>query len=332
MISAIQNFVRATDAAIARAYLKLFKERNALMPFLFHSLFRTEAEMELNVVEPLERTTVAQFRQFIEYYLECGYRFVGPNDLLQGLSADGKYAMITFDDGYYNNHLALPVLEELKVPALFFISTDHVLKNKCFWWDVLYRERHAMGASRGQIYKETVAIKGKRTDEIEAELIARFGPVALNPRGDIDRPFTPGELRQFAASPYVHLGNHTADHAILTNYTIDQVRQQLLGAQQSLREMTGVDPIAIAYPNGAHNEEIVRAAREIGLKIGFTVRPRKSAVPIDPVSSDLYRLGRFCPNGAASILTQCRTYRSDLQLYGAFRSGYLRFLRGQVAQ
>jgi len=332
MISAIQNLVRATDAAIARAYLSLFKERNALMPFLFHSLFRNEAEMALNVVEPLERTTTAHFRQFIEYYLSCGYQFVGPNDLLNGLSAEGKYAMITFDDGYYNNILALPILEEFKVPALFFISTDHIRENKCFWWDVLYRERHASGATRSQIYNETLATKGQRTEVIEAGLIAKFGPSALKPRGDIDRPFTPAELRQFAASPYVHLGNHTADHAILTNYTAEQVRDQLRGAQESLREMAGVNPVAIAYPNGAHNDQIVQACKEIGLKIGFTVRPQKSPLPLDPNSSDLLHIGRFCPNGAAHILTQCRTYRSDLQLYGKFRSGYLRLLRGQVAQ
>jgi peptidoglycan/xylan/chitin deacetylase (PgdA/CDA1 family) len=302
------------------------------MPFLFHSLFRNEAEMEQHVVEPLERTTVAQFRQFIEYYLGCGYRFVGPDDLLRGLPADGKYAMITFDDGYYNNSLALPVLEELKVPALFFISTNHVQQNKCFWWDVLYRERHAMGASRSEIYRETVAIKGLRTDQIEAELLKKFGPDALSPRGDIDRPFTPSELKQFAASSYVHLGNHTADHAILANYSPEEVREQLQLAQNALLEMTGVHAQAIAYPNGAHNPQIVDACRQVGLKMGFTVRPQKSAVPLAAQSSDLFHIGRFCPNGAASILTQCRTYRSDLQLYGTFRSGYLRLLRGQVAQ
>jgi len=53
MIPVIQKFVRAADAAVARAYLALRREQNALMPFLFHSLFRNEREMALNVVEPL---------------------------------------------------------------------------------------------------------------------------------------------------------------------------------------------------------------------------------------------------------------------------------------
>src|SRR6266700_656674 len=130
MIATIQKFVRTADAAVARAYLALRREQNALMPFLFHSLFRDQREMALNVVEPLERTTVAHFRQFVEYYLEHGYRFVSPADLLRGLAPDGKYALITFDDGYFNNTLALPVLKEFRVPAVFFISTNHVQQNK----------------------------------------------------------------------------------------------------------------------------------------------------------------------------------------------------------
>jgi peptidoglycan/xylan/chitin deacetylase (PgdA/CDA1 family) len=332
MIATLQNLVRSADAAVARVYLHLFRERNALMPFLFHSLFRDRMEVALNAIEPLERTTVAQFRQFVEYYLNHGYRFVSPVDLLKGLSPDGKYAMITFDDGYYNNTLALPVLEEFQVPGLFFISTNHVKQNKCFWWDVLYRERLAQGARRRQINHETRALKSFTTEQIEEHLIARFGPDALRPRCDVDRPFTPAELRQFAASRFGHIGNHTANHAILTNYSSEQIRRQIQSAQDDLREMTGQTPIAIAYPNGNHNAQIVEICHEIGLKLGVTVRPQKSRLPLSPRSSDLLRIGRFCPNGEDSIVTQCRTYRSDLQLYGKFRSGYLRLLRRQVTQ
>jgi peptidoglycan/xylan/chitin deacetylase (PgdA/CDA1 family) len=332
MISTIQKLIRSADAAIARAYLSIRREQNALMPFLFHSLFRDQSEMDLNVVEPLERTTVAHFRQFVEYYLENGYRFVSPAEVLEGLPPDRKYALITFDDGYYNNMLARPILEELKVPAVFFISTHHVRQNKCYWWDVFYRERLAQGASRRQIYHETVAMKHLRTEEIEAQLIRRFGPGALTPRGDVDRPFSPEELRTFAGSPFVHLGNHTADHAILTNYTAAEVREQVSGAQAALENMTGQRPTAIAYPNGAHNAQIVEICREVGLQLGVTVRPRKTPLPLAQRSVDLMRIGRFCPNGDAPMITQCRTYRSDLQLYGAFRAGYLRLVRGQAAQ
>lgn len=332
MTDAIQHLVRAADAVIAKAYLKLFRERNALLSFLFHSLFRNEAEIAQNLVDPLQRTTVAQFRQFIEYYLENDYRFVSPADVLAGLSPDGKYALISFDDGYFNNTLARPILEEYRVPAVFFISTDHVRENKCFWWDALYRERTAQGASHSRIKAEAVGMKSLTSEQIESRLINRFGPDTLKPRGDIDRPFNPDELREFAQSSQVHLGNHTANHAILTNYSADEVRRQVAGCQEALREMTGMQPTAIAYPNGANNAVIVQTCGELGLRLGFTIRPEKVFLPVGAGSDGILRLGRFCPHGEGPMLSQCRTYRSDLLLYGIFRDGYLRLRRGQTAQ
>jgi peptidoglycan/xylan/chitin deacetylase (PgdA/CDA1 family) len=197
---------------------------------------------------------------------------------------------------------------------------------------VLYRERIAQGAPARSVYHEAVDMKSMTTEKIEADLTARYGPNAFKPRSDIDRPFTPDELRAFAADPHVCLGNHTANHAILTNYADGQVRRQIVDAQHSLHEMTGKTPTAIAYPNGAHNDDIVRASGELGLKVGFTVRPEKHSLPLPAGAQSLLRLGRYCPHNHYSMVSQCRTYRSDFQLYGKLRGGYLRLIRKQVAQ
>lgn len=329
MIGGIQRFVHHADATVARAYLAMFRERSAVMSFLFHSLFRNEQEVDCGHVDPLQRTTLAQFRQFIEYYVEQGYRFITPADIVAGLPSDGRYAFVTFDDGYYSNYLALPILEQFNVPATFYISSNHIRQNKSFWWDALYRERRAQGATTRQAYDDAIAMKHLRTEEIEAKLLEQYGPKALTPRTDIDRPMTPAELREFARHPLVHIGNHTANHAILTNYTPDEVRWQLTECQSALLEMTGKTPISIAYPNGGHNDTVVSIAREVGLTVGVTVRPAKNQVRPD---SDLLRLNRFCPDGPMPMRTQCRTFRSDVLIYGMFRECYLRLFRGQVAQ
>jgi peptidoglycan/xylan/chitin deacetylase (PgdA/CDA1 family) len=328
MIAAIQQLVRAADCLIAPAHLSLFGEGSGLLVFLFHSLFRDEREITLNSVDPLQRTTVGQFRRFVEYYLAHDYRFIGPGDLPNGLEPGGKYALISFDDGYYNNVLALPVLEEYRAPALFFISTDHVRENKGFWWDVLYRERISRGASPGRVCREGLGLKSKTSEQIEAELRAEFGADAFIPRGDIDRPFSPAELREFARAPYVYLGNHTANHAILTNYTPAEARAQIDKAQESLTEMTGVRPRAIAYPNGAHSDAIARTCRDLGLELGFTTAPVKNRLPVAPQSPNAFRLGRFALHDEIPIEIQCRTCRSDLLLYRTFRAAYLRLVCG----
>ena len=323
MIDAIQQLVRRTDAALARLSLGVRRERNALITFLFHSLFRDENQIELNLIDPLERTTIAFLRRLIEYFLEHDYRFISPADLLAGLKGGGKYALLTFDDGYYNNTQALRILEEFAIPAVFFISTNHVRQNRCFWWDVLYRQLMAQGVSPARIYRESLELKRLKADQIEPRLSDCFGPDAHRPRSDLDRPFTPAELRDFAASRWVHLGNHTAEHAILTNYSDDEARAQIDDAQRFLRNVTGTSPIAIAYPNGAYDESTMAAAAAAGLKLGFTTRPRKSRLPLDTGSPALLELGRFVPHSSRSIASQCTSYRSDLQVYGLLRSAYL---------
>ncbi len=326
MIGAVQNIIRGVDASIARAYLSLRNERPGLLSFLFHSLFRNEQEIEQNHVDPLDRTTVAAFRELVAYYIDCGYRFVTPQDILTGLDPSGRYAILTFDDGYYNNHLALSILEEFNVPALFFISTNHIQQQKCFWWDVLYRERLAEDVSRREVYREGVAMKSRRTEDIEAELIARYGPNALTPRGDIDRPFTSDELAEFARHPLVHLGNHTANHAILTNYTGNEIRQQVEQCQAFLLTLTGEAPVAIAYPNGNEDDRVIKICRNVGLKLGFTVVPQKNHLPLG-THGDPMRLNRFVPHSEMPIVAQCHTYRSDMQLYASCRDTYLRLFR-----
>jgi peptidoglycan/xylan/chitin deacetylase (PgdA/CDA1 family) len=323
MIKTVQRMIRSTDAAVAGAYLSVFSERNALLNFLFHSLFRDENEIQRDQIDPLQHTTVKQFRVFIEYYLEHDYQFVSPSDLAAGLRADKKYAMISFDDGYYNNTLALPILEEYNVPAVFFVCSDNVQRNRCFWWDVLYRELAAQGMPRQEIYRKGLEQKTDRTSVIEERLTSQFGPRAFLPRSDIDRPFSISELRDFANRPGVHIGNHTAGHAILTNYADDEIRDQIQSAQIILREMLGATPIAIAYPNGGYDDRVLRIARESGLQLGFTTRQMKTTLPIDPNESRLLTLGRFSLRGNSPVLKQCRTCRSDLQLYGKLRDGYV---------
>jgi len=327
MIRSLQSLIRSADAAIARLYLSHCAERDSLMGFLFHSLFRGESEIGKNHIDPLQRTTVDQFRQFVEYYLHIGYRFVDLDDIARGLPAGGKYAVITFDDGYYNNTRALPILQEYDVPAIFFICSDNVRENRCFWWDVLYRELIDRGVPRQTIYRDGLAQKTLTTGEIESRLAGRFGSRAFAPRGDIDRPFSPSELRDFAQSRHVRIGNHTAGHAILTNYPPEQVRSQVQSAQQALREMTGASPIAIAYPNGGYNPAIAMICRDLGLSIGFTTQQRKNPLPAQPQAAGQMALGRFCLHGSSPILTQCRTCRSDLQLYPLMRDGYVSLRR-----
>jgi len=219
----IISLAKLPDLIISEIYLRFFQEKNSLIIFNFHGLFFSKKEINQNLVNPQTWITKDQFQQFVDYYLKYNYTFVSPNDILHGLD-NKKYIMITFDDGYYNNIYALPILKKYQIPALFFISTNHVKQSKCFWWDILYRERIKNGMSKKEIVYEGNFLKSKTSEEIEKYLIEKFGENTLKPKSDIDRPFTTSELKEFSKEKNVFLGNHTSNHAILTNYSTNEIK------------------------------------------------------------------------------------------------------------
>lgn len=296
------------------------------MTFLFHGIFRDPSEVDLDLVAPQQRITVAHFRAFVEQLLERGYQFVAPTDVPDELSANGKYVLATFDDGYFNNVHVLPVLEEFQVPAVFFISTGHVARGRCFWWDVLYREGRRRGASPKQISHEGRRLMCLTHDQIEAALIDHFGEPAFEPVGDVDRPLTPTELADFCRSPYVHLGNHTRDHAILTNYPLFDVHAQLNDAQDDLERLAGVRPRIVSYPNGNYSPEVLSLARQLGFTCGITVERRANPLPLVR-GDDCLRLGRHVLWGNRDIARQLDELLTEPWWGGIWN----RYLRGRAA-
>src|ERR1700761_1581266 len=128
------------DQIISHSGLGFSSSEGVLLSFLFHGLFDDFANQNSPDAEPQQGITVEMFESFIEYFHQNSYTFVSPNEVAHGLDSNGKYVLVTFDDGYFSNSKALPVLERHGIPAALFVSTDHVLQGKAFWWDVVERE------------------------------------------------------------------------------------------------------------------------------------------------------------------------------------------------
>jgi len=312
------SIFKTPDFVFSHIYLKFFQEKNALIVVTFHGVFLDESEHDLNLVDPLLWITLDEFKQFIEYYLHNHYVFISPQDILNGLDTDKKYIMITFDDGYFNNYRVVPILQEYQIPATFFISTDYILNNKCFWWDVLYKQRTNSGIPVKKIRSEINQLKTKKTEDIETYLEKNFGKKAFRTSNDIDRPFTPSELKRFSKEKYVFLGNHTNNHAILTNYSSDEIKSQIQTAQNNIYDITGLTPIAISYPNGNHSPEILKITKKTGLKLGFTVEPKKNLHPINCKDTGCLHLNRFVYTNCIDIKKHCELIRSDITIYSFF--------------
>jgi peptidoglycan/xylan/chitin deacetylase (PgdA/CDA1 family) len=314
MRTLLRSAYRQCDDLLARTALRLRGDEPALVTLLVHALDLGEDGSTTGTVDPGVRLGIPRFARCIEHFLEAGYSFVTPTEILAGLEPGRRCVLLTFDDGYFNNVAAVPVLRRFGVPATFCISTRFVEEGTAFWWDVVYRERTRRGGDRAAVHAEQLELKHLTADAIDAELVTRYGEECLRPVGDQDRPMTVDELREFANEPLVSIGNHTHDHAILVNYTSEGVHDQIVTCQRRLEAITGRSPLLIAYPNGDYADDAIEASRECGLRLGISTVPRRNPLPLPDDGDALFRIDRFSVRDGMDTETDFRRFRTGLSL------------------
>lgn len=72
-------------------------------------------------------------------YLKNKYKIIHLSELVERIKNKKSlrnYLVITFDDGYLDNYQkALPILEELEVPATIFVVSGKINSKESFFWD-----------------------------------------------------------------------------------------------------------------------------------------------------------------------------------------------------
>ncbi|OOV06638.1 hypothetical protein RF819_07765 [Rhodoferax fermentans] len=224
--------------------------------------------------------------------------------------------VITFDDGYADNfQFALPILEELDIPATFFIATGYIGGEREFWWDEL--ERILLCSSGGQALNRVGAVDLDRTYDCgqvrEREALYQFlhpqlktlsvkereGAMAELARLVIGIPeprsshrvLATQELVQLAASPMATVGAHTVCHQPLSSLSIEDQREEIECSRAQLQEWTGRPVQVFSYPFGAKSDytpETVAICRRAGFD---RVAANHSAVVRS--WTDPYRVPRF---------------------------------------
>jgi peptidoglycan/xylan/chitin deacetylase (PgdA/CDA1 family) len=230
--------------------------------------------------------------------------------------AGGLACLVTFDDGWYDNHAhALPVLERTGVPMLLFVATNYIGGGECFWQETLAAHLYAAAGGRGNgeaklVFDELGARELGHLDGAEARraalaAVARVKARKLNPAHLIqrlrehlpaaahrpspeDRFLTHAELRALLASPCITLGSHSMTHARLPLEKDAVIHAELEGSRDVLTEWTGKVPDTLAYPNGDYDERVIAAARAAGYRLAFTTDSGHH-IP----GSDALRIRRF---------------------------------------
>jgi len=206
-------------------------------------------------------------------------------------------AVISFDDGYLDNHdVALPLLREHGLPAVFFVATGFLDGAMMFNDRVIEAIRRApsspltlpalaqslpgplpLGSDadrRSAIGKILRAIKhlepGLRDERIR-ELEAAVGGQPA--RGPMMRPEQVKALR--AAG--MQVGGHTRLHPILCATSDENAEQEIAGGLDDLSSILGERPLLFAYPNGKPGSDYdarhVAMVERAGCRFAFSTRP-----------------------------------------------------------
>ncbi|MDP5132080.1 MAG: polysaccharide deacetylase family protein [Paraglaciecola sp.] len=219
-----------------------------------------------------------------------------------------KYALITFDDGYMDNHdVALPILKAEGVSAVFFISVNFVGNNIVPWWDqIAWWLRHSKClkvvidnktipvdltttlATEKTIRKVLNALKAD-SRELNIKLLELYQQ--LQPSEDV-----PNDCKLFMGLPELKklilngmsVGSHTCDHHILSHLTAEEQLAELTRSKQQLEHNLGCEVNSLAYPVGdsqSYTAETQRLAEIAGYKVAFNFTNSFNLLPItNPLS------------------------------------------------
>ncbi len=191
----------------------------------------------------------AELRAAIDW---IGRRFdyLTPSELLQGERCG---VLLTFDDGFANNATnALPVLEELGAPAVFFVAAQHVRD-----------PRDWLPATR-----ETVRRHWDREDLVS-------DPIARDLYDGMSRE----QLASCARHPLVTIGSHTVHHPLLTGCEDATLAAELEGSKALLEDWCGRGVDLFAYPAGDYDLRVARAVRAAGYRAAFAEDSREVGLP-----------------------------------------------------
>jgi peptidoglycan/xylan/chitin deacetylase (PgdA/CDA1 family) len=266
---------------------------------MYHQIVDTPVSVWDTAVSP------SHFRQHMEALLDSRRPVLPFGGFVAALRAGAlppRAIAVTFDDGYADNAvLALPVLEDLGLPATFFVTDCAVDAAGEMWWDELERillvspelPDHLEISVAGQ--RLEFPIDGTPADSEgwqasfdeprcgrQAAMVAiwrALTPLPLAEKqavctelvawsgGDArprptHRMLTGAELARMAASPSVEIGSHTMTHASLP--AADDLVYELQHSKESLSARIGSPVEVVAYPSGHYDDRVRQATAGAG--------------------------------------------------------------------
>jgi len=206
-----------------------------------------------------------------------------------------KAFIISFDDGFQNNHsIAAPILDDLKIPATFYITSGFVEHNWMSWIDRIdYAIEHTQvkklhpsffdtqleidSIPKKIEFLETIRklAKGDKDffsnkEKIIEEIFELCNVKEVSSYSSIiDSKMTWAEVSSLSSSSNFTVGGHTHTHPIMSYLTGDQLNAEIDQCLNHLKTAVNQPIEHFSYPEGlthCFNEKVIDTLKKKGIR------------------------------------------------------------------
>ncbi len=206
-------------------------------------------------------------------------------------------ALVTFDDGYRDNYeIALPILKEMGVPAVFFICPRFTTNSPLPFWDritYVFKTTRAGALALEYPFPFRVSLREPTPAAAATRFLVALGShrpgfdeerlfAHLEERAGVEVPVETLRQRLFMswdevrglAAAGMSIGSHSLTHPILSYLPEAELRHEMVESKKVLERELACPIQTIAYPFGsphAYNDLTRRLAEEAGYRLGFSL-------------------------------------------------------------
>jgi peptidoglycan/xylan/chitin deacetylase (PgdA/CDA1 family) len=207
----------------------------------------------------------------------------------------GRYALVTFDDGYRDNYeQAFPILKSHGVPGTFFVTTGFLDRPCLPWWDEIawmVRSCRKAAIPAGGWLIGDVPLKDAERETAVRTLLRKFKslPHAETGRyidylaevtgsgrfagGDLSELWMTWEMLREMRSVGMCIGGHTVNHPVLARLPIEGQATEIAECKQRLEAELGGPMQFFSYPVGgptAFNQDTRTCLHAEGVELAFS--------------------------------------------------------------
>ncbi|HXJ60588.1 MAG TPA: polysaccharide deacetylase family protein [Verrucomicrobiae bacterium] len=207
--------------------------------------------------------------------LDRWFDFIGLEELSHRLAqrTGRPFCLLTFDDGKRSNFSeTAPVLRRLRVPAVFYVTTEALTTGSCLWFDQRDQLVRQLGYCPRGLELDT--LKELPFDRLRERLERasaehHFVPVA---EGDEVRPMSWEEARILRRWGFT-IGAHGVTHSILTREPPERALAEIEESMAKVTRELGEPCQTFAFPNGNYTVELAQHAARCGARTVMTTDP-----------------------------------------------------------